>query len=330
MDPLERAKQFKVAYEALCKQIGSVIVGQDKLIEGVLCGIFAGGHCLLEGVPGLGKTQLIRTLAQVFDLKYSRIQFTPDLMPADVIGTNIITEDENGRRSYTFRQGPIFANMVLADEINRATPKTQSGMLEAMQERSVTVWGETYKLAPPMFVLATQNPIEMEGTYPLPEAQLDRFLLKLIVNMPSREELVEIVARTTGSETAAPESVMNGEELVGWQATVANVVAAPHVLDYAARLVLATHPEQPNAIESVRDHVRHGASPRAAQALALAGKFHALLDARLNLSFRDIRTAALSVFRHRILLTYQAQADNVTPESIVGQILENTSETVED
>ncbi|MCA8914945.1 MAG: MoxR family ATPase [Planctomycetes bacterium] len=329
MDPLERAKEFKQRYDALRAQIGAVIVGQDKLVEGVLCAIFAGGHCLLEGVPGLGKTQLIRTLADVFGLDFSRIQFTPDLMPADVVGTNIITEDDQGRRSYTFRRGPIFANMVLADEINRATPKTQSAMLEAMQERSVTVWGETYKLAPPMFVLATQNPIEMEGTYPLPEAQLDRFLMKLIVEMPTREQLSEIILRTTGSKFPTAERVMDGEELLAWQATVADVVAAPHVLDFAARLVLATHPGQPEAPDSVNEHVRHGASPRAAQALARAGKFFALLDGRLNLSFRDIKLAARPVFRHRVLLTYQAQADNVTPDSLAEQILAHVPETAQ-
>jgi MoxR-like ATPase len=329
MDPIERAKQFKPRYEALRSEIGKVIVGQDKLVEGVLCAIFAGGHCLLEGVPGLGKTQLIRTLAQVFGLQFSRIQFTPDLMPADIVGTNIISEDEQGRRRFLFKKGPIFANMVLADEINRATPKTQSAMLEAMQERSVTVWGETYQLAPPMFVLATQNPIEMEGTYPLPEAQLDRFMLKLQVDMPSRSELVEIVSRTTGSRSDTAARVMEGEELLTWQSAVTDVVAAPHVLDFVARLVLATHPDNALAPAEVRQHVRFGASPRSAQALARAGKFMALLDGRLNLSFRDVKLAAKPVFRHRVLLTYQAQAENITPDALTEKILAHVPETVE-
>jgi len=328
MDALERAKEFARRFGALRDEVGRVIVGQRALVDGVLTAIFAGGHCLLEGVPGLGKTQLIRTLAGVFGLKYSRIQFTPDLMPADIVGTNIITEDEKGRRGYAFRHGPIFANLVLADEINRATPKTQSALLEAMQERSVTVWGNTYLLDPPMFVLATQNPIEMEGTYPLPEAQLDRFLFKLLVELPAREELAEIVNRTTRGKDPEPERVMDGPELLQWQQACADVVIAPHVLDYVARLVLATHPAQ--GLESVKAHVRFGASPRAAQALARGAKVSALLDGRVSASFRDVRESARPVFRHRLVMSYQAQAEGVSGDSVVADVLKAVQEAAEE
>ncbi|MCC6574902.1 MAG: MoxR family ATPase [Planctomycetes bacterium] len=329
MQALDKAKQFKTRFDALRAEIGRVIVGQNALVDGVLTAIFAGGHCLLEGVPGLGKTQLVRTLSGVFGLRYSRIQFTPDLMPADIVGTNIITEDEQGKRSYTYRRGPIFANLVLADEINRATPKTQSALLEAMQERSVTVWGTTHLLEPPMFVLATQNPIEMEGTYPLPEAQLDRFMAKLIVELPSRAELAEIVQRTTRGKEAEARKVMEGAELLDWQQTAAEVVIAPHVLDFAARLVIASHPNGQGAPDAVKQNVRFGASPRAAQALVRSAKVAALLDGRLNVSFRDLRMAAKPVFRHRLVLAYQAQAEGVGSDQVIDKMLETVPDAGE-
>ena len=331
MDPKEieaRAAKFRERYKRLREEIGKAIVGHDEVVAGVLTGIFTGGNCLLEGVPGLGKTHLIRTLSQVLDLEFSRIQFTPDLMPADIVGTTIVVENEGGGREFRFRKGPIFAQMVLADEINRATPKTQSAMLEAMQEHRVTAGGKTHDLPQPFCVLATQNPIEQEGTYPLPEAQLDRFLFKLLVEYSSRAELAEIVDRTTGKPTETPQKVMDGAEVLEWRRLVRDLVVAPHVKDYAIRLVLATHPEGEFAATMTNQYAAFGSSPRGAQALILAGKFQALLDGRWNVSFGDIRAVATSALRHRILLNFEGEADGIRSDQIVANILEEVPTTI--
>ena len=320
-DVEQRAAEFRVTFNRLRDEIGKVIVGGDVVVNGVLTCVFAGGHCLLEGVPGLGKTMLVRTLSQALELEFSRIQFTPDLMPADIIGTNMIIEDEHGRRELRFRPGPIFANIVLADEINRATPKTQSALLEAMQEHTVSVARTIHTLDEPFFVLATQNPIEMEGTYTLPEAQLDRFLFKLLVHPPNREEMTEILARTTQTATPHGERVLDGHRIRQWQAFVREVVAAPAVTDYAVRLVLATHPGSPFATPVVNKYVRFGSSPRGAQALLLAGKVHALRDGRFNVSYQDIVEAAAPALRHRVLLNFEAEADSVTGDQVVDDLL---------
>ena len=323
-----KAAQFRDEYARIKTEIGKAIVGHHEVVEGVLTGIFTGGNCLLEGVPGLGKTHLIRTLAQVLDLDFGRIQFTPDLMPADIVGTTIVIESEGGGREFQFRKGPIFAQLVLADEVNRATPKTQSAMLEAMQEHRVTSGGTTYTLPQPFCVLATQNPIEQEGTYPLPEAQLDRFLFKLLVRYSSRAELSEIVDRTTGKEVGEPQKVMDGEAILGWRALVRELVVAPHVKDYAIRLVLATHPGGEFAVDDTNRYLSFGASPRGVQALILAAKFRALLDGRWNVSFSDVRGAGLPALRHRVLLNFEGEADGVSPDRVVESILAEVPTTV--
>ncbi|MCR4406468.1 MAG: MoxR family ATPase [Anaerolineae bacterium] len=315
------ADQFRETALAIEREVGKIIVGQRELVRHTLLTLLAGGNALLEGVPGLGKTMLIRTLAQVIDCTFSRIQFTPDLMPADIVGTNIIVEDESGRRAFRFEAGPIFANLVLADEINRATPKTQSALLEAMQEHSVTVAKTTRPLAEPFFVLATQNPLEMEGTYPLPEAQLDRFLLKLDVPFPSEDELVEIADRTTGVEIPQPQVVADGPTIVAMQELARAVPIAPHVTAYAARLLKATHPNDGHAPSIVRRYVRYGASPRGMQAMILAGKIIALLDGRYNVAFDDLRAAALPALRHRLILNFEAQAEGITTDEVIREIL---------
>ena len=320
---------FRQTFTGLKAQVGRVIVGHEEVVEGVLMCLFAGGNVLLEGVPGLGKALLVRTLAQALHLPFSRIQFTPDLMPADVIGTNIVSEDpETGRRSFEFQRGPIFAQIVLADEINRATPKTQSALLEAMQEHAVTVGGESYRLAEPFLVLATQNPIEQEGTYPLPEAQLDRFMLKINVGYSQLDDLMTILDRTTGQKSPEVEAILDGPKILQMQQLTRGVIVAPHVKEYAARLVLATHPEGKHAAGGAtgvtNKYVRCGASPRAAQALLLCGKVAALMDGRYHVSYRDIQEVALSALRHRILLNFEAEADRVDPDKIVKQILELT------
>src|SRR5438034_5008612 len=279
---------FRRDYRAIKAEIGKAIVGHEEIIDGVLTCLFVGGHALLEGVPGLGKTALIRSLAQALNLKFSRIQFTPDLMPADVIGTNVIMENQTGHRQFTFVHGPIFAQILLADEINRATPKTQSALLEAMQEKQVTAGGEQRKLEEPFFVLATQNPLEQEGTYPLPEAQLDRFFFKLIVPYSGREEMATSLDRTTGNVWPQPEKVMSGDEIRTWQGLVREVLVAPPVQDYAIRLVLATHPQGEFATADANRYLRFGASPRGAQAVVLAAKVRALLASRFNVSFEDV------------------------------------------
>jgi len=331
VDPNEidaKAKEFREQYAKIKTEIAKAVVGHEEIVDGVLTGIFTGGNCLLEGVPGLGKTHLIRTLSTVLDLDFARIQFTPDLMPADIIGTTIVVEQEGGGREFQFRHGPIFAQLILADEINRATPKTQSAMLEAMQEHRVTAGGETRDLPQPFCVLATQNPIEQEGTYPLPEAQLDRFMFKLLVDYSSRAELAEIVDRTTGKESPHPEKVMSADEISGWRELVRQVVIAPHVKDYAIRLLLATHPGGDYASDMTNRYVAFGGSPRGAQSLVLAGKFRALLSGRWNVSFADIRSVALPALRHRVLLNFEGEADGISTDQVVQGIVDATKETI--
>jgi MoxR-like ATPase len=313
---------FRQTATAIEAAVSQVIVGQRDLIRGTLITLLAGGNALLEGVPGLGKTVLVRTIAEAIDCRFSRIQFTPDLMPADIVGTHIITEDDSGRRAFRFEPGPIFANLVLADEINRATPKTQSALLEAMQEKSVTVARTTHRLEAPFFVLATQNPLEMEGTYPLPEAQLDRFFFKIEVPYPSIEELVTIADRTTGTTTTRLSPVADGLTIVAMQQLARAVPIARHVTEAAARLTRATHPDDPNAPDEVRRYVRYGASPRGMQALILAGKITALLDGRYNVAIDDLVAVAYPVLRHRLILGFEAQAEGVTADVVIGALLE--------
>jgi len=330
MDVKERAQEFRTQFGALRDEIGKVIVGHDRVVEGVLICLFGDGHCLLEGVPGLGKTLLVRTLSQALDLQFSRIQFTPDLMPADIIGTNMIAEDEHGRRHFEFERGPVFANVILADEINRATPKTQSALLEAMQERSVTVAGTRHGLDAPFLVLATQNPLEMEGTYPLPEAQLDRFFFKLITEYPSRDELGTILNRTTVETVPEASKVMDGSAIEDWRRFVREVPIAPHVQDYAVRMTLATHPTGDFSADIAKKYVRYGASPRGVQALVLAGKVRALIDERFNVAFEDIRASSLGALRHRLIVNFEAEADGVQPERIIEEIVEKLPEMMEE
>jgi MoxR-like ATPase len=322
----ERAAQFRERFRVLEAEIGKVIVGQPDIVRGVLTCLFVGGHCLLEGVPGLGKTLLIRTLASALDLKFARIQFTPDLMPSDIIGTNIISETTDGKRAFQFQSGPLFAQIVLADEINRATPKTQSALLEAMQEHSVTVGGTVHRLEEPFFVLATQNPIEQEGTYPLPEAQLDRFLFKLTVPFTTREELTLILDRTTKGEYPSAGKVMDAQEIRQWQNLVREVIVTATVQDYAIRLLLATHPNNEFATADTNRFLRAGASPRGAQTLVLAAKLRALLDGRYNVSFEDIRKVYFPAMRHRVLLNFEAQAENIAPDAVLAAIANEVKE----
>ncbi len=322
MDP----EQFRQAFQRLKAEIQKVIVGYEALIEEVLAALVAGGHVLLEGVPGLGKTLLVKTLAQALDLRYSRIQFTPDLMPADIIGTNVVMQDETGRRFFEFQRGPIFSQIVLADEINRATPKTQSALLEAMQEHAVTAAGVHYTLEEPFFVLATQNPIEMEGTYPLPEAQVDRFLFKLRVPFPELTDLVQIMERTTGPDLAAAAPVASGATILAMQSLAREVAVAAHVKDFVARLIQATHPAGPGAAAQGKRFVRYGASPRGAQALLLAAKVRALLQGRANVSFEDLRAVSLPALRHRIILNFEGEAEGIDPDDVIRNALEETPE----
>ncbi len=319
----ERYAEVAAAIE---DQIGRVIVGQHALVRQVLVCLLCEGHALLEGVPGLGKTQLLRTLADVVDLSFSRIQFTPDLMPADILGTQVLADDDAGRRSFRFQPGPVFAGLVLADEVNRATPKTQSALLEAMQERAVTTGGVTRLLPRPFFVMATQNPLEMEGTYPLPEAQLDRFLFKAVVPFPTADDLVAVVERTTGGAMASVEQVADGPTLAAMIALTRAVPVASHLVAHAVDLVLATHPHHEGAPESVRRYVRFGASPRAAQALVLAAKATALLDERPNVAVTDLRAVAAPALRHRLVLGYEAVADAVTADDLVSAVLDAVPE----
>jgi MoxR-like ATPase len=321
MNTEEQIQTFRQAHSALRAELGKVIVGQDAVVEGTLIALFAGGHVLLEGVPGLGKTLLVRTLGEVLDLSFSRIQFTPDLMPADILGTNIVMEVAGGRREFQFQRGPIFAHLVLADEINRATPKTQSALLEAMQEHQVTAGGELRKLVEPFFVMATQNPIDQEGTYPLPEAQLDRFFFKILVGYPTADELSQVLSRTTTGARPEVERVLTQEALLELMKLVREVPVASHVKDYAVRLVLATHPKTDTASPIASQYLRFGSSPRGGQTLLLAGKVRALTDGRFNVSFDDIEAVAASALRHRLILNFEAEAEGITTDHIIGQIL---------
>jgi MoxR-like ATPase len=315
--------------QQFCEQIGNIfqqiscdVIGQEEVVEGTVIAMIAGGNVLLEGVPGVGKTRLVRTLGKVFDLPFSRIQFTPDLMPADVTGTNIIVKDDNGNSTFQFQEGPIFSNIILADEINRATPKTQSALLEAMQEHTVTVMGTSRALAEPFFVLATQNPIEQDGTYPLPEAQMDRFMFKLLVFNPSVDELMQIVDMTQKTMAETANSVCNGEQLLQMRQTANQIPVATEVLRYAMILVSATHPDSECATETSKKYVRVGASPRAGQALISAAKVKALIKGRFNVSFSDIEELALPVLRHRIKLNFEAVAERVSADDVIKMILD--------
>ena len=314
-------EEFSRLAQAIEAEVGRVIVGQKEVVRSVIICILAGRHALLEGVPGLGKTVLIRTLADALDLKFARIQFTPDLMPSDITGTDIMEETEEGRRFFRFHEGPVFANLILADEINRATPKTQSALLEAMQEKTVTVANRSFTLEPPFFVLATQNPLEMEGTYPLPEAQLDRFMFKVNVDYPTVEDLVNILDRTTGADIPLPQKVADGKQVIAMGKLALNTPVASHITDYVARLIVATHPENPTATEMVRQYVRYGASPRGAQALIIGAKVNALLEGRFNVAFEDVQAVAAPALRHRLLLNFEGLAEAINPDTIITDLV---------
>ena len=320
------ADRFCENFARLRAEIAKRIVGYAEVIDQVLTAMFAGGHVLLEGLPGLGKTLLVRTISQATDLSFRRIQFTPDLMPADITGTNMIYEDEHGGRSFRFQPGPIFAHLVLADEVNRATPKTQSAILEAMQERSVTVGGKTHELPAPFWVLATQNPIEMEGTYPLPEAQVDRFIFKVDVRPQGEEELLGIIDRTTGDDEAVIQPTLGREEIAAMQHTVRQVMVAEFVQRYAARIVLGTHPGQAHATDTTRRFVRFGVSPRGVQSLILAAKVGALLAGRFNVSCADIRSVAHPALRHRIIRNFEAEAEGVSTDAVIDRLFQTVAE----
>ena len=315
-------EQFGQIARSIEAEVGKVIVGQEEVVRSVIICVLAGGHALLEGVPGLGKTMLIRTLGDVLDLQFSRIQFTPDLMPADIVGTDILEESEDGRRQFRFQAGPIFANLILADEINRATPKTQSAMLEAMQEKTVTVAGHGYRLDAPFFVLATQNPLEMEGTYPLPEAQLDRFLFKVNVAFPAVKDLVQILERTTGLEQPRAQKVADGAQVIGMGELALSTPIPTHVSEYVAHIVVATHPESDEATAMLRQYARYGASPRGAQALIIGAKINALLEGRSNVSFEDVAAVAPAALRHRILLNFEGQAEGLSTDDLIADVLQ--------
>ncbi len=312
---------FRETATKIEQEISNVIVGQTDVIRHTLIAVIAGGHVLLEGVPGLGKTSLVRTFADALDLRFSRIQFTPDLMPSDIVGTDILEDQDNGKRAFRFQAGPVFANLVLADEINRATPKTQSALLEAMQEKTVSVMGRTYAASAPFFVLATQNPIEMEGTYPLPEAQLDRFMFKLDVLFPSTAELTTIIEQTTGGTTRRAQKVTTGNMLVAMNKLMRQVPASSEVLQYAAAIIAATHPESETATDMVKKYVRYGASPRGAQALLLGGRVLALLKGRYNVALDDLRELAPAALRHRILLNFEGQAEGVKRDAVIADVV---------
>jgi MoxR-like ATPase len=322
----ERVEEVRRNIAGLKQEIGRTIVGNHSIVEGILVCLVCGGHALLEGVPGLGKTTLIKRLGQALDLKTSRIQFTPDLMPADIIGTNVLIQDDESHRTVRFQHGPVFANIVLADEINRATPKTQSALLEAMQERTVTAAGTTYALEPPFIVLATQNPIEMEGTYPLPEAQMDRFFFKLSLEYPSAEEISQIIDRTTAAEEPVTSRVLDRGSIAAMKALVREVPIAAPVKDYAIRLSLATRPGTPLATELVGRYVRYGASPRGPQSLVLAAKAMALFDGRMHAGFQDVRAVTRQALGHRILLNFEGEAEGITAEKLLDDVVERVPE----
>jgi MoxR-like ATPase len=321
METEQAIETFRTAYANLRAEIGKVIVGQEQIVDDTLIALFAGGHVLLEGVPGLGKTLLIRTLSEVLELSFSRIQFTPDLMPADILGTNIVMETQGGRREFQFQRGPIFAHLVLADEVNRATPKTQSALLEAMQEHQVTAGGEIRKLVEPFFVMATQNPIDQEGTYPLPEAQLDRFFFKVLVGYPTASELTEVITRTTSGTRPTVQKVLDHNSLSELMQAVRDVPVASHVKDYAVRLVLATHPKTDTAAPISNQYLRFGSSPRGGQTLILGGKVRALTHGRFNVSFEDIEAVTLPALRHRLIPNFEAEAEGITTDHIIAQVL---------
>ena len=318
----QQYQEFRETFLKIQDEVSKRIVGQKEIIEGVLICLMTGGHALLEGVPGLGKALLIRTLHEVLELGFSRIQFTPDLMPADIIGTNVVAENEEGRKFFEFQPGPVFANLILADEINRATPKTQSALLEAMQEKSVTVAGKYRALSLPFFVMATQNPLEMEGTYPLPEAQLDRFFFKLKVEYPTLEELDLVMERTTKREVPSVDKVSDGAEINALEQIVRDIIIAEDVRRYALRIVLSTHPDAEEAPELTRKYVRYGSSPRGAQSLILGAKVRAILDGRYNVSREDIQAVALPSLRHRLILSFEGEAEGIDPDGIIRHLLE--------
>ncbi|QEG01843.1 ATPase family associated with various cellular activities (AAA) [Stieleria maiorica] len=319
-------RNFRSEFEQLRSEVAKRIVGQEPIVDGVLISMIAGGHVLLEGVPGLGKTLLVRTLSEVLEAPFSRIQFTPDLMPADLIGTNILVEGEGGQKEFQFQRGPLFANVILADEINRATPKTQSALLEAMQEHSVTVAGTSHRLEGVFFVLATQNPLEMEGTYPLPEAQLDRFLMKLLVPFPTTEEMETIMDRTTAGEIPPPGKVISGERVLRLRDLSRQIPIADEVRRYAILLVMGTHPEHEAATAMVRQFVRYGSSPRGAQALILCAKIKAVLDGRFHVCKDDLRSVAHAVLRHRVMLNFEGQAEGIVVDKIIDDLLEKVGQ----
>jgi MoxR-like ATPase len=324
MNLSEEAQAVKKNFEMVAAELAKIIVGQQILIKHLFIGLLCGGHALLEGVPGLGKTLIVRSLSKILDLKYSRIQFTPDLMPADILGTNLVKEEATGSRYFEFYKGPIFGQLILADEINRASPKTQSALLEAMQEEKVTVFGAQYHLEPPFMVLATQNPIEMEGTYPLPEAQIDRFFFKLKISYPDRNELRQILDKTTEDYQYQLKRVVGADSIIRMKSLVRKVPIATHVKDYAIRLVMASHPDHAQATEGIRKYVLCGASPRALQSLVLAGKVSALIDGRYNVSLEDIRNVAKPALRHRIALNIRGETEGLDADDLVEEILEMT------
>jgi MoxR-like ATPase len=319
----KQVEQFRITYDSIRNQIQKRMVGLDDVIDRTVSALFLGGHVLLEGVPGLGKTLLVKSLSETLDLNFSRIQFTPDLMPADIIGTNLIMEDSQGRKAFQFQKGPLFTHVLLADEINRATPKTQSALLESMQERSITVAGQKYVLEDPFIVMATQNPIEMEGTYPLPEAQLDRFLYKVLVPYPAEDELLSIVNRTTTEEVIQLEAVASRDKIREFAALILQVPVAENVSKLAVNLTLKTHPDYPEAPDSIRKYARYGASPRGAQALILSAKIRALREGRFNVALEDVYDAARPSLRHRIILNIEGQAENISTDALIEEILQN-------
>ncbi|MFQ5848225.1 MAG: AAA family ATPase [Candidatus Methylomirabilales bacterium] len=321
-----RAELFRERFQRIADEVGKVIVGHRAVIQDVLLSLFCGGHVLLEGVPGLGKTLLVKTLSRCLDLRFSRVQFTPDLMPADIIGTVVVMEDSQGKKYFQFQRGPLFGQIVLADEVNRATPKTQSALLEAMQEMSVTVGRTQHPLERPFFVLATQNPIEMEGTYPLPEAQMDRFFFKVRVRYPGLEDLTGIIDRTTGQTDEQISRIIGGADVEAMKHWVRDVPIATHLKEYVARVIMGTHPDSASAPDPIKRYVRYGSSPRGAQALVLAGKATALLAGRFNVSGEDITRVALPALRHRIILSFEGEADGVTTDTMVEAVLERATE----
>ena len=321
MNVEDQVQQFRTKFHRIKVEVQKRIIGQDNVVEDILICLFANGHALIEGVPGLGKTRMIQTLSEVLDLSFKRIQFTPDMMPSDITGTTILVEDQQGKKRFEFQAGPVFSQVILADEINRATPRTQSALLEAMQERTVSIARTTHELGNPFCVFATQNPIEMDGTYPLPEAQLDRFLFKLKVEFPDQTDLIEIMQQTTSDRRMEVETVCEAGSILQMQQLIRGVPIADHVAVYASQIVTATHADQPNASKMAKDYVELGASVRGLQALVLAAKIRALLDGRYNVAIEDIRTVALPALRHRLLINFEGQSERVSSEEIIKDIL---------